>query len=367
MAIQYRIPGQYCVNSYPDSVLSGPPDTFDAEHVAAPENHCGENLEYDAAFIELERTVAGIGDQQYGETVIPAVTPDWHLVGQQASALLERSKDLRIVEWLTRAWTESAGLEGYAKGIALVAELLDTQWDGLHPGIEVDDDGQHSPLSRMNALQAFFSQQALGAHARSATLMRVNNTNLSLRRAASLLEHSGEHEENAERNALCAALGEKRASFTAPGILLADLERIRRTVSHRLGKTWAPDMTPVEKPLRLVLSALSDGMVPHSTPSAGRRTANTPPVASPIPSTPVTRISAEAAGRSDELRSRDEAILLLERVCSYLESREPAHPSSLLIRRAQRLLPMTFYEIIRDMTPEAIPRIDLLAGISGDS
>lgn len=346
------------MDSYLGPVSFEQPGIFEAAPAIDAANDCGENLEYDAAFIELERTVAGIGDQQYGDTFIPAVAPDWKAVRRQADELLQRSKDLRIVQWLTQAWTQSLGLEGYAKGVALIAGLLDTQWNGLHPRIETGDDGQPSPLSRINALQAFFSQQALGAQVRAATLVRVNNVDLPLRKAAAMLEHSGAHEDSAERQELLAALDAQRTSLDVVGKVLADIENVRSVVSKRLDDAWVPDMAAVEKPLRIVFSALS-----KSTPPAVASPASQDQRSGPESAAVKVNGSANPAG---EIRSREEAGLLLEKVCLYLESREPAHPSSLLIRRAQRLLPMTFYEIIRDMSPEAIPRIDLLAGL-GDN
>ncbi|HKU00241.1 MAG TPA: type VI secretion system protein TssA [Paraburkholderia sp.] len=338
------------MNTDHDYSLSGPPITLESPRTVEATD-CGENLEYDLAFIELERAAAGIGDQQYGDTLIAAITPDWRLVGQQADALLQRSKDLRVIAWQTRAWTESTELEGYAKGVALVADLLNRHWDGVHPRIEIGDDGQPDPFSRTNALRAFFSQEALGARARAATLLHVRGADLSLRKVAALLDGSVQDEEGVTRQEVCAALAAHRASLDVVGKLLTCMEDLRRTVSHHLDATWAPDMSAVEKPLLAVFSALSDGMAPDT--------------ASPPPSPALASASTATtnAPLSSEVRSRDDASLLLEKVCVYLESCEPAHPSSLLIRRAQRLLHMTFYEIIRDMTPEAIPHIDLLTGL----
>ncbi|CAB3799300.1 hypothetical protein LMG28688_04909 [Paraburkholderia caffeinitolerans] len=321
---------------------------------------CGENLEYDAAFIELERTVTGIGDQQYGDTVIAAIAPDWQLVRQQGQALLQRSKDLRVVAWLTRAWMESAGLKGYAKGLALAADLLDNHWAGVHPRIELDDNGQPDPFSRANALQAFFSQEALGARARAASLLQVRGVDLSLRKAGALLDGSTEQDGGITRQELCVALNAERASLDVAGELLAHIENLRHIVSACLDETWVPDTSAVEKPLRAVFSLLAE-----ATANDVAATAQPDTIVSAAPSAASNR-SLASSSHTGEVRSRDDASLLLEKVCLYLEACEPAHPSSLLIRRAQRLLHMTFYEIIRDMTPEAIPHIDLLAGLGGN-
>ncbi|MFD1556631.1 type VI secretion system protein TssA [Paraburkholderia silviterrae] len=331
---------------------------------------CGENLEYDEAFIELERTVAGVGDQQYGDTLIAAVAPDWQRVKQQAEALLQRSKDLRVVAWLTRAWMEFTGLAGYAKGLALVAELLDSRWDDVHPRIEIDDDGQPDPFSRTNALQAFFSLEALGARARAATLLQVRSVDFPLRKVAALLDGSAEHEGGITRQELCVALNAQRASLDIVGRLLTHIEHLRRTVSERLDEAWVPDISAVEKPLLAVSSLLTQSAVPDaaaSTHASAIASAQSAKSALSAQSAAAKGAASASPSHSGEVRSREDANLLLEKVCIYLESCEPAHPSSLLIRRAQRLLHMTFYEIIRDMSPEAIPHIDLLAGLGGNA
>ncbi|MFX1762471.1 type VI secretion system protein TssA [Paraburkholderia sp. A1RI-2L] len=348
------------MNTDQDYPLTAPLMAPESAGASESMDDCGENLEYDAAFIGLERTVAGVGDQQYGDTVIAAVAPDWHLVKQQAEALLQRSKDLRVVAWLTRAWMESAGLRGYAKGLALTADLLDSHWDGVHPRIALDDDGQPDPFYRTNALQAFFSPEALGARARAASLLLVRGVDLSLRKVSALLDGSTEQEGGVTRQELCVALNAQRASLDVVDELLAHIENLRRTVSGHLDETWAPDTSAVEKPLRAVYSLLAENTADNAAAAQSNTTAAaTSPAAS-------SRLLADS-GHAGEVRSRDDASLLLEKVCLYLEACEPAHPSSLLIRRAQRLLHMTFYEIIRDMTPEAIPHIDLLAGLGGNA
>ena len=63
------------------------------------------------------------------------------------------------------------------------------------------------------------------------------------------------------------------------------------------------------------------------------------------------------------IRSREDAIRELERVCVWLERHEPANPAPLLIRRAQRLLQMGFIDILRDLAPEGMSSIEKIAGL----
>ena len=64
-----------------------------------------------------------------------------------------------------------------------------------------------------------------------------------------------------------------------------------------------------------------------------------------------------------KLRSRADARRQLESVCDFLERTEPAHPAPLLIRRAARLLDLSFIDIIRDLAPGAATEVEHLGGI----
>ena len=88
----------------------------------AEEPPCGPNLEYDAAFLELEKSIQGKPEQQFGETVIPAEEPAWGEVQELALSLLQRSKDLRIAIPLTRALVNVEGAAGLNAGLKWVMQ-----------------------------------------------------------------------------------------------------------------------------------------------------------------------------------------------------------------------------------------------------
>jgi hypothetical protein len=62
------------------------------------------------------------------------------------------------------------------------------------------------------------------------------------------------------------------------------------------------------------------------------------------------------------IASREDARRALERVCEYLERHEPSNPASLFIRRAQRMLNMSFLEIMQELNPDAIPHLEMITG-----
>jgi type VI secretion system protein ImpA len=106
------------------------------------------DLTYDNDFQSMESAAQGKVEQQFGDTVIPAEPPDWRDVERQASALMQRTKDLRVAVLLCRAWTILHGLLGTLQGLQLCAALLERHWEHVHPLPEDGDDY----FMRMNAL-----------------------------------------------------------------------------------------------------------------------------------------------------------------------------------------------------------------------
>ena len=63
-----------------------------------------------------------------------------------------------------------------------------------------------------------------------------------------------------------------------------------------------------------------------------------------------------------EISAREDVQVLLEKACEFLERTEPSHPAPMLIRRAQRLLDLNFFQIIEELVPEGVQKIESLAG-----
>ncbi|WP_081051654.1 type VI secretion system protein TssA [Burkholderia diffusa] len=324
------------------------------------ETPCGPNLEYDADFLQLQERATPRAEQQYGDTVIPAETPDWRAVERLALALSERTKDLRVAAYLARSWTEQHGIAGYADGLALVAGLIERWWDDLHP--RLDADGEPDPTPRMNALA-----DVAGAHecARAARRQPLFDGGPSVRDAERVLDGRDDAAGPAagSREGLVAALStardDGRVPIDAVRAVLSALDAIRAHVTDRLGSEWSPDASDTEKALQRIVREMpepaarpADGSIPATPRASGAAHSASAPAAVPN----------GQAWRDAEIASRDDVRLGLDKMCRYFELHEPSHPAPLLLRRAQRLLALDFYEIIRDLAPESLPKLDLLSG-----
>lgn len=321
---------------------------------------CGEDLEYDADFLQLQQAAAGRDEQQFGSTIIAAQPPDWREVERLARALLERTRDLRIIALLTSAWTEIRGLPGYSDGLALAVDTLERYWEPVHP--RLDSVGENDPMPRMNALAAFGDMQGCARSVRSASLVSGVHGQLSLRDTEALLDGSrqdadaypGGRPRLVER--LRQAWAQGNTYVHALQSAAEALRRMQKLVTDKLGAPWTPDYAAMLRTLDLVLDATRDSHPAQpAEPLADEARAEDPPTAGAQ-----AAATAGGPGRRQDLpiQSRDEAVAMLSKVCAYFEANEPGHPAPYLIRRAQQLIPMSFHDIIRNLAPQGLEQFE---------
>lgn len=308
---------------------------------------CGPELDYDGDFIALEQLMLGSPERQYGDTIIAAEGPDFSEVSRNAIALLGRSKDLRLAVMATRGLTRTAGAAGARSGLELLINLIENYWDGLHPLLLVD--GDEDPLPRANALASLAAKEGLLGDLRA---LRLNTRLLGtveiveLERAA--LGREGASLTRAQLHQLLqdeSLAG--NSELAALNTLLPLVRRLDSELRQRLGVVNAPDF----KPLLGLLDALEQ---PHLAGDSGAGSEDS--------------VDAEQAAFGGEsglpaLRTRQDAIAILEAVCLFLERHEPANPAPLLIRRARGLIGQDFLSILRELAPEGVSQAEHIAGV----
>lgn len=331
---------------------------------------CGEtDLEYDEDFQALLRASAGRPEQQYGDTLIPAEEPDWIAMRRHALALFGRGRDLRVAVQLLRAALRLDGLGALAPGLRLVAGLLERYWDSLWPRPDPDDPDDH--FMRMNALAELADADLLLADIRAA---RVPGDRTGLNGRQLELASGRAAARPGEPVPVAAALAPvlRAAEAAQPG-LLADLSTLPQQLEplivtlQRHAAAQAPEFKLL-RPLLQALAATVDlaGVAPGAVaPQAGAAPPSASASASADAAVPVAAaMVAVPALTPGTITSRDEALRQLERVCDWLERNEPSHPAPLLIRRAQRLMGKSFFEIVKDLASDGIESVERIAGLS---
>ncbi len=323
---------------------------------------CGENLEYSPEFLALEQLVQGRPEQQFGDTIIEAQAPEWHQVEKTALAITQSSCDLRVLARLTWAWASQRGLIGYAHGLHLIEQALTQYWQQIHP-VLVEDDFE-DPMPRMNALIALGDMQGLGKTIRASSLINNVHGQLSLRDAEAILDGTRGDDFPGGRARLCEVLTQARRS-QEPEVMAVfaaaqSLQAIATKVSTELGHEWMPDFSAVLHSLEAIMNVAESS--PEEAESADEQVVeqDTSLASESADEGVDSQVASKAFTnwRDVQIKTRNDAMLALEKACSYFEVYEPSHPAPFLLKRVQQTIPLNFYEILQNLTPNGAEQFD---------
>ncbi|MDF1553069.1 MAG: type VI secretion system protein TssA [Deferrisomatales bacterium] len=328
---------------------------------------CGEDLEYDPAFGELERLSQRKPEQQMGDTVIPAEEPNWKEVKQRAVELLARGKDLRVAVVLARALTRTDGLLGLEAGLAVVEGLLQRYWGEVHPLLDPDDD--NDPTLRVNTLASLCDQEALLGAVRLAPLVssrgfgRFSLRDVQLATGAVVApEGTAVPDAASIDGAFMEAALEELQDLSAAAMRATErIRAIETLVTEQVGVGNAVDLGDLPALLREVQHVLSERLAQRGVgPGNQEDPAENGEEASVSGETTAVAARQTPPG---EISTREEAVRALDRVCAYFERYEPSSPVPVLLQRAKRLVSKNFLEIIRDLVPDGLSQVEMFRGV----
>jgi type VI secretion system protein ImpA len=312
----------------------------------------GPNLEYDAAFTTLERAAQGKPEQRMGDSIVPAEPPDWASVVEQALALLDRTRDLRVAVHLALALLHRAGYPGLAEGLGLVRQLLAEFWPTVHP--ELDHEDNDDPTMRITALAALATPSVLQT-LRSTALVRARALGVvSLQDIQALSGDSPSVDaatvEGVLQEVELEALQEVAAAVEQCSDAVTEIDAVFEGHTGSRG----PDLTALAQVLRDVSRVLGPRLAARTATGeadeeqdSGADTPGAAPTGDPL---------------KGEIRSRDDVVRAIDKICAYYARFEPTSPLPLLLERCRRLVSSSFMEIIKDLAPDSVARIESLAG-----
>lgn len=334
------------------------PELVDALQAPVSEaSPTGDNLEYDPAFQALESVSQGKPEQQFGDTVIAAVEPEWRQVSEQAQALLGRAKDARAAILLLRASTRLQGLEGFSLGLQLLTGLLDRYWEDLHPKLDADDD--NDPTMRLNALAPLADEgtvlrdlyEAQVGIARGVGPVRVRDIAIAHGTLAAVGSDASYTLAQVD-GALEAIQAERPDAIQTLTGVANQVARLQTLLGDRTGRSDSIDLAPLRGICAMLAKACS-----HLSGGAAEDGASGEAQAGDAAGAG----TAPAAARG-EIRTRQDALQTLDRVIRFLEQTEPGNPAPLLITRAKKLIGVSFLEIMADLAPNALDTIETVTG-----
>lgn len=321
----------------------------------------GEDLEYDQAFLALDRAATAKAERVMGDSVKAAEEPDWENVATQAETLLGRSKDLRVAVHLATAWMRTGGWPAWADGLGLIRGLLENFWDGVYPQLDAEDD--NDPTSRVNAVVPIADLQGVLGYLRttpfvqSPRLGRFTLRDLYVANGTLKATATGDEARAApsltEIEACCMDCPEEELRDVASAIdaALEHSKAIDSVFTAQVG-TAGPDLKPLLSEMQ-ELKRFVDPQLARRLPGLAEAEAGGEGAAAAEGG--VVAGNGRINGPQDVLKRIDE-------LCHYYEKNEPSSPVPLLLRRAQRLVGKNFLDLLGELAPSGVSEMQVISG-----
>jgi type VI secretion system protein ImpA len=336
---------------------------FDLEALLAPVSEdfpCGENLEYDPAFVRLEELAMGTPERQIGDLIEPAEPPNWRDVKREALAVAERTRDLRVLMLLVQAALNLAGMSGFRDGLRLVSESVSRYWDTIFPELDLDDG--NDPSQRLNILSGLCDYDAFLKVLATSPLVQSRSLGMvCLRDFQNAARKPGDGDEDAAAQdgariqAVVEDIGQP-ALKDAVALVSDCLEAVvglEESVTGIVGVGNAITLGPLREHLQEMKRSLAKFVVDDT--AVDGQSDEAVDVASGM--------STDLGGKGlGAIKGTQDVVRALDLICQYYERHEPSSPIPLLLRRAKRLVSKSFMEVLRDLAPDGVSQVEVIRG-----
>lgn len=318
---------------------------------------CGEDLEYDPEFQQMEAMLQTRSEQEFGDTVIPGTGPDWRGVGKQAESILKRTRDLRALSYAAISQLHTSGLAAFRDGLEALNDCMEKFWEPIYPLLDVEDN--NDATMRLNTLQVLNDRNMVGEGIERSPLVVLKGVGGFSYHDIELAEGKADPSSGEEAQDIAliqgafgeASLEDMTALGGAVGGIIEQLDRCVTLWSSLATDAAALDVDETMKSLKDVLHAINTYAPVAAAAVSGEDVVEMVEAAAAAPATGV-------------INDRTDVVRMIDRICEYYTVHEPSSPVPLLLRRAQRLVAKSFYEILEDMVPDSINQARIIGGKS---
>ncbi|MHA7847769.1 type VI secretion system protein TssA [Serratia sp. D1N4] len=310
-------------------------------------------VEFDPLYSEIEATLA-----QQEESSDPLSMPNeppkinWPLVAEQSGKLLEQCYDLRVALWLIRADMHQEGVYALFRGLVSLDEQIARNQDTIYPISE------ENPANSGHAA-------ALGWLSTAQCIAELKSAHLTTEHPYSVQElfntESITDESNSTQLALSTQLMTVNSYFQQNGrpdlleqfITVAETVKRIEDYANQYSEGYQLDCDQLHIFLAKCITFLS-----QSASNVNSTDINHMAISFDSPSK--TTLNADKTN----IRSRQEIILMLDRILEYFKHYEPSHPAPIFIRRTKQMIGMDFISIVEDLLPDSVMTLQQFTGKS---
>jgi type VI secretion system protein ImpA len=134
----------------------------------------------------------------------------------------------------------------------------------------------------------------------------------------------------------------------------ASVSAIESIFTEKVSASQAPNLSELNKLLQHIGNELNEHL--------SRRGVSEEQAQEQSETGETSMASQPATAISGDVRSREDVIRMLDKICDYYKQNEPSSPLPLLLQRAKRLVRKDFMEILKDIAPEGVKQAELIGG-----
>ena len=320
---------------------------------------CGEDLSFSNEFHEIKKARTHddpLLDQ--GDWISEPKQADWSFVAEKSIQLLtQKTKDIRLLTWLTEAWTNLYGFEGLIKGLELSHRVLEQFWLKIHPEIEDDDLDQ-----RLGLLQGFTTQ--LPSLVKNVPLINIQPF-YSLAQYEKFLHLQNNRRKQAEDSDSVEASLEldqfNQALFnTSRTFQYQNYQQFQEILQHwniikqtldALMELEAPSFASIDSQfeniqmnLKKIYKADSFGNNTNTAAVEDTPAQMTMPVTETTHSAPIPQAQTFQPQPQSHLQNREQAMRVLQEIADYFQTNEPHSPVSYMLQKTIKWSQMPLHE-----------------------
>ncbi len=325
---------------------------------------CGPDLAYDPGFQHLETLIRGKPETQFSA----AEEPDWKQLRELSIDFHGRSKHLTAGVILALCLLKTEGFTGLRDGFALVRGLIETYWDNAYPKLDPDDN--NDPTERMNILGNLASfgepyhfiprlQQTVLAQSPSMGQVKLNDILLAKQPGAAPAEGRPAPVSEAQIQAIFkdTNIDALKATYEAVSQSIDTVKSVDAFLTEKVG-TRGVNFEELIKCLKQAQAGMAP-FVAGAPVEVGQETGAEATAAGSGATVGGGGVSVSVPGA---IRSREDVVRILDRICEFYRHTEPSSPVPLLLYRAQRMVKMNFMELINELTPDSITTVKVVTG-----
>lgn len=287
---------------------------------------------------------------------------DWRDMLSRCEALMKQTKDVRVYIFLAQAALHLKRLPGLAGAFQLIRTSMSEYWTEMHP---ILDDAKDETPWRIMTLNELSGDSLISLLTATPIVESKQAGNFTLR-DIKLAKGEIQLVENSEE--VIPEMGLIEAAFQESGqeALAASLNlvnQIQDDITQLQDQLSASECSHARygwdkliTNLKYIAGVYSQ-YVTVSVEEVVEEEGESEPGASDM----------EVMVKSSGINNRTDVLEALGKICEYYAKYEPSSPVPILVERTKKLVTMDFMSIMKELSPEGVKQVELIAGVDANN